>query len=47
MPYVTSLERRIRQSGVAPLMYQYGETVTTQTKEVARTPFRRPLTLQK
>ena len=36
-------QRLIRQRGVTPLMYQYGETVITQTKEVARgSPERRP-----
>ena len=29
-------QRLIRQRGVTPLMYQYGETVITQPKEVAR-----------
>jgi hypothetical protein len=28
-------QRLIRQRGVTPLMYQYGETVITKTKEVA------------
>jgi hypothetical protein len=36
-------QRLIRQRGVTPLMYQYGETVITKTKEVARAV--RPSTL--
>ena len=38
-------QRLIRQRGVTPLMYQYGETVITQPKEVARVVRRSTLTL--
>jgi len=38
-------KRGMRQRGVTPLMYQYGETVITQTKEVARAVRRSTLTL--
>ena len=37
-------QRLIRQRGVTPLMYQYGETVIIQPKEVARAVRRSPLT---
>ncbi len=40
-------QRLIRQRGVTPLMYQYGETVITQPKEVARVVRRSNLTPEK
>ena len=40
-------ERLIRQRGVTPLMYQFGETVITTTREVAREPQRQPRLPQK
>ena len=40
-------QRLIRQRGVTPLMYQYGETVITPTKEVARVVRRGNLTTEK